>query len=35
MSKGGEPKIKNFFTKHGMTSKKVDENIERIKKLLK
>ena len=35
MSKGEEPKIKNFFTKHGMTSKKVDENIERIKKLLK
>ena len=33
-TKGGEPKIKNFFTKHGMTSKKVDENIKRIKGLL-
>jgi hypothetical protein len=35
MTKGGESKIKNFFNKHSMTSKKVDENIERIKKLLK
>ena len=35
MSKGGEPKIKNFFNKNSMTSKKIDENIERIKKLLK
>jgi hypothetical protein len=32
---GGEPKIKNFFNKYGMTTKKVDENIERIKTLLK
>ena len=35
MTKGGEPKIKNFFDKYGMTSKKVDENVERIKTLLK
>ena len=34
MSKGGEPKIKNFFNKHSMTSKKIDENIKRIKGLL-
>jgi murein DD-endopeptidase MepM/ murein hydrolase activator NlpD len=34
-TKGGEPKIKNFFNKYGMTTKKVDENIERIKTLLK
>jgi len=35
MTKGGEPKTKNFFNKYGMTNKKVDENIERIKTLLK
>ena len=34
MTKGGEPKTKNFFNKYGMTNKKVDENIERIKTLL-
>ena len=32
--KGEEPKISNFFNKHGMTTEKVNENIERIKKLL-
>ena len=35
MTKGGEPKTKNFFNKYGMSNKKVDENIERIKTLLK
>lgn len=35
MTKGGEPKTKNFFKKYGMTNKKVNENIERIKTLLK
>ena len=35
INKGGESKIKNFFNKYGMTNKKVDENIERIKTLLK
>ena len=34
ISKGGEPKISNFFNKHSLSNKKVDENIERIKKLL-
>jgi hypothetical protein len=34
ISKGGEPKISNFFNKYGLSGKKVDENIERIKKLL-
>ena len=33
--KGEEPKTKNFFNKYGMSNKKVDENIERIKTLLK
>jgi hypothetical protein len=32
--KGEEPKISNFFNKYGMTTEKVNENIERIKKLL-
>lgn len=32
--KDEEPKISNFFGKYGMTGKKVNENIERIKKLL-
>lgn len=32
--KDEEPKISNFFNKYGMTGKKVNENIERIKKLL-
>ena len=35
ITKGGEPKTKNFFNKYGMSNKKVDENIERIKTLLK
>jgi len=35
MTKGGEPKLKNFFNKNSMSSKKIDENIERIKNLLK
>jgi hypothetical protein len=34
ISKGGEPKISNFFNKYGLSGKKVNENIERIKKLL-
>ena len=34
-TKGEEPKIKNFFNKYAMTNEKVDENIERIKTLLK
>jgi hypothetical protein len=34
ISKGGEPKISNFFDKYGLSGKKVNENIERIKKLL-
>jgi murein DD-endopeptidase MepM/ murein hydrolase activator NlpD len=34
ISKGGEPKIKNFYNKYSLSGKKVDENIERIKKLL-
>jgi hypothetical protein len=34
-TKGEVPKIKDFFNKYGMTSKKVNENIERIKTLLK
>ena len=33
--KGEEPKTTNFFNKYGMSNKKVDENIERIKTLLK
>ena len=32
--KDEKPKISNFFNKYGMTGKKVNENIERIKKLL-
>ena len=32
--KDEEPKISNFFSKYGLTGKKIDENIERIKKLL-
>jgi hypothetical protein len=32
--KGEKPKISNFFNKYGMTTEKVNENIERIKKLL-
>jgi len=35
MTKGEEPKVKNFFKKHGMTNEKVNENIDRIKTLLK
>jgi biotin carboxyl carrier protein len=35
MTKGEEPKVKNFFKKNGMTNEKVNENIDRIKKLLK
>ena len=34
MTKGGEPTIKNFFNRNSMSSKKVDENIKRIKGLL-
>lgn len=34
ISKGGEPKISNFFNKNSLSNKKVNENIERIKKLL-
>ena len=34
ITKGGEPKISNFFNKYGLTGKKINENIERIKKLL-
>lgn len=33
--KDEEPKISNFFGKYGLTGKKIDENIERIKTLLK
>ena len=34
ISKGGEPKISNFFNKNSLSNKKVNEHIERIKKLL-
>ena len=33
--KDEKPKISNFFGKYGLTGKKIDENIERIKTLLK
>ena len=32
--KGEEPKISNFFKKHSLSNKKVNEDIERIKRLL-
>ena len=32
--KDEEPKISSFFNKYGLSGKKVNENIERIKKLL-
>lgn len=34
ISKGGEPKISNFFSRNSLSNKNVNENIERIKKLL-
>ena len=32
--KGEEPKISNFFNKYSLSNKKVNEDIERIKRLL-